>query len=483
LIRNSNALNNSASGFDGSAAGECCVIQDCTATNNLSFGFTGTDDNVSFYNNVANCNGTNFDEFSASSAQSGMLDSKIDSLTNLVNTDFAGTFTVLATISGGSCDLSGTYTSLSALGLCNAIPLTVPITGTTIAAAGVYCLTNDVNIGTNTILISASDVVLDLNQRTISGSTTQLIQISNGSNYCTIQNGTLKGNAGFTVGVSTSGTNTFLTLRDLVFTATNAMSFTTLQNSHFENIYSASTGSGIVISSGNNLTFNNCEMSGANTGFGIAVIGTTGLLFNNCVVNNFSDGFFINEADVSFYNCKANFCVTNFNILNSNATLGRHIYVENCVATEAAGSNFFVIFGASDTTASVVLRDCTANRGTAGFNIVNAPRSLLLNCISEATTTQGFRFAGCTNAVTQNCTASGSSVGFQLAGSNSCTIAGCVAARNTTGFSTNTGTNVFYANTATLNTTSYSGVVSPPSAPQVLFAAGVYGANLADVLP
>ena len=129
-IEHCTATNNTSNGFNFSTAGSCCSVGDSFATSNNLYGYLGNGANVVFYNNFANCNGTNFDSNSASSAISGKLDSKIDLLTALINLDFNGTFTVLQQIDNDvltvsskvdaltnliNFDFNGTFTAINAL--------------------------------------------------------------------------------------------------------------------------------------------------------------------------------------------------------------------------------------------------------------------------------------------------------------------------------------------------------------------------------
>lgn len=81
-----------------------------------------------------------------------------------VTTDFNGTFTALA-------NFAGMFASL-----CNATPITTP---TTIVAPGYYCLEKD---GVGTIIITASNVTVDLNNHTVSASGQVGVSINGGSN-------------------------------------------------------------------------------------------------------------------------------------------------------------------------------------------------------------------------------------------------------------------------------------------------------------
>jgi len=109
------------------------------------------------------------------------LNSKIDSLAGIVVTDFAGTFTSIAAIQcsggGGSSPCAPTPLSQSSSLIIN--------------ASGNYCLSQDI---TGNISITASDVTIDLNNRSLFGT----IDVATGLTNINIQNGYVAPNSDIT---------------------------------------------------------------------------------------------------------------------------------------------------------------------------------------------------------------------------------------------------------------------------------------------
>jgi len=464
-------------GFYLANAGVCCVVAQCLAVNNSGFGFIGNA-NVNFYQNIATCNGTNFDNFSASSAFSGKLDSKIDtlnnccstvnlccstvnskidSLTKIVVSDFAQTFTVLADIRREEttieskldrcCEtLNSKIDILITDDSCHAIPI---FGQTTISTSGSYCLANNINAsGTAAITITANDVTLDLNGQTISGSLTNGILVT-GSNIA-IKDGLLDGILAGGTGINVSSSN----------------------NVTIQNIIAMAWGTGININNSNNIMVNNCICNNTTmNGFGMNINGSNDIMVNNCTCNDNNAGFNVsNGSRLTFTNCQSNrsgfngvnltnitscifdSCTTTSNTASGIATTNiSDVEFTNC---QSNGNSFGCFFG---TLSSSVLNSCSADSNSmTGFFSSGGSCTKYINCQSNGNGSNGFQVDTGTSFILDQCSTCSNTNGFYLANAGvCCVVAQCLAVNNSGfGFIGNANVN-FYQNIATCNGTNF----------------------------
>lgn len=486
------ASGNSINGFDLSAAGVCTVIGDCRATSNTGFGFignSGAPTNVTFYSNFAACNGTNFDDLSASSAESGMLDSKIDALTSLVNNDFLGTFTQLDIINNTTltilskiddccfslnsaidslsstitADFAGTFTVLDTienlvidksfsicskiqqLGLCNPIPLVIGPAGATINSSGVYCLASDVNLGaTNTIAINATqNVVLDLNGHTITTSGTAITLTV--SQKISIQNGFI---VGALRGIQVLSPSSELEIHDLELTncSTCLEMLSTSSNVLLQRITMNSPSSfGLSVTGpARNYIVEDCIVFGSGlgtpVGFNIApsaflVAVQKGFTFTRCSCTNIDSAFKTFDSDATFDSCQSDNNTNGF-FATSSLTTGLNVNFINCLSKgNGGGFGFEITAGMGDTSSRFVLENCIAQSHNNGFILTNRTQGLIINSSAEFNASNGFDCSGI-NWIFRDCVAGNNGLtGFNFTVADTgCVVQGCTASGNNVGF-------------------------------------------------
>jgi parallel beta-helix repeat protein len=487
------------------------------------------------------------------------LNSKIEALTAIA--DFGGTFTTLADIRTAEftieskvdecCfdlnskvesistavveDFAGTFTVLNVLGVCNEKPFPTPGTlDLFISTTGVYCLTQDIDIGSSFIVISNADVVLNLNGHTISGSSSNGLILISSSNV-TICNGSLFStdpNNAMGINVNTARSNIYI--HDLTLSNfSSGLSFTSLSNSLIQRIHVINpTNFGINIGNSiTNVSIEDCIVDGIPTigGTAYSLLGTTGttqpgVTLNRCIANRGGNyGFFIAGCSATLTDCQSNSQGVGFNVL-TNSTGGMNVIFKNCIA-KANGFEGFSANGANaDTTSCITFENCISesnslqgyvidripnsvfkqcvctNNLSHGISISRSSNGVIKECVCSNNTGSGFivgAIALTSNFTLQNCTASNNLThGFDLSfpALSNCTVIGCSAINNSLGsgsfFGFNsqsaTQTNVnFYLNNASQNGTTPSTQnyrFSPPGANSApvssVTGARSYGDNL-----
>jgi len=470
-------MNITGTGFDFSAAGTCCSVGNSFATGN-GYGYIGNGTNVTFYNNFANCNGTDFDTNSASSAISGKLDSKIDSLKNLVSVDFNGTFTALA--AGFSCGPT---------------PLTLTSAGTTISTPGTYCLTNNVQLSAaSSINITGNNILLDLGGHTISFASTGTAIVCTGSRV-TIQNVQINT---CTNGILVSG-STQVIMQDLKIYNCTTSAITCLNTTvaTIKNCYVSNAGLfGLQMALRAVLLVDNCQVVN-NSGQGIYVDGTqflvggAGVTIRNTISSFNTVGFTLNNCATALLdNCNAANNTSHGYLVSSANINSQSPIIRNCNAEANLGVGFRMQDN-GNTSMRYLVQGCSAIAGNNdGFQLARI-NGLVKDCLAQSNNGNGFLITG-TMVTVQNCTAQVHQVanraGFNLANAGTtCTITGCVATNNTIGFATESPlvtSPVFYLNSAANNGTNFSAPLGATSAAIALMSGTPnYGNNLRSSNP
>jgi hypothetical protein len=495
---------------------------------------------VSGVNNLTNIVNVGFDDnfmqLNMVLAQGATTNSKIDvccstlisqndSLAALVSADFAGTFTAIAAIncSGGSCDLSGTYTALDACcstlnskidvlltstsfgpGTTNLCAYT-PITGeTTITSAGVYCLANDITVlSASGLSIAASNVVLDLNNHLVKaeglpGFQFSAISIGFGLNNVVVKNGSIEGNPDnpvIGVDLIVGGLNRDITIENVRISNCNfGISANIVSNLLIKNVNvemgSIVSGAGIAVASINGQSIGciieDCQVTSpvdSNTGYSLA---GTQLELINCVGHNARFVLGIG-SNMTLRSCIAEACaLPGFELaFVSNALLIDCVSVGN---RSGLGTGFYF----RDSVVSSVLQGCSAiGCGAVGFELAGLSSNCTIKqCIAEnngaALASAGFRLSTLTtNCFITECQALGNNDnGFDISNTGpNCVVAQCTAIANSnTGFLGNLISNpVFYLNNSINNgLANYSPTPPSGNSAPVSFLGGVrqYGDNL-----
>lgn len=390
---------------------------------------------------------------------------------------------------------------------CNAIPITTPIA---ITVPGSYCLANDI-IGS--IVINASNVTLDLNNHTISGTglgggngivvnagTNRVIKngrITNvdtgilcSNNIQTLMNSIVIETA-FVEGITVNN-GSAIQLDSLITTSILgiAVHFTGNNNSALiDNSTVTISREGFVFDTISNGLVKNCNvldcgtpdvvLAGATVG-GFSVTTGNSIQFENCSVKNYVAfdsvaAFSLNNvSNVIFKNCTVqNIIATLLSSFASNAVgfncavATNNIHLYNCTVIDAAADFFSVgfLFNGNNITAE----NCIARRFTT-FNIspvlgscigfqVTDDNVTLKNCEAYECAQDGFLIApagGAINVSLIQCQAAFNSFGFRTNSSDTI-FDHCVAFNNDTGFFTTVvGTSPFRC-FASQNTTNYGG--------------------------
>lgn len=231
------------------------------------------------------------------------LNSKIDSLTQTVITDFAGTFTALAAIMCSTSTIACTAR-------------TVVSGTTTLSIGGSYCLSGDISAN---VFISGSGIVFDLNEHTISG----IFEILGTAQDISILNGQINAPA------AVANTDPFAFTIDSGAQNINVNSVTIV----CANTTNASiNGRSALSNAGKNVTIKNCLMQAGNGGFGpggnnMAPItggtgGSGGIGLNNSAENLIVMNSTIIGGNGGIGNAGANGISSNFRTLGGNGGNG-----------------------------------------------------------------------------------------------------------------------------------------------------------------
>ena len=381
-----------------------------------------------------------------------------------------GTFTVLQNI---QTNISNT---------CAHIPLTISATGTTISTAGVYCLTNDVAMSyPSTIVINASNVVLDLNNHTVKGSPppsfTPTIAIT--------INGSLSGVSIINGFITSPRSGGFMTQPGDCIQIGNSL------NILLDNITLYDCGNCVNVDStaqDATLIFKNLIMENANTAINIS--NYKSCVITDCIANGagamrvkttVSNPNF-NGTQVTFYNCAGN----GFNVINTNAAF------ENCTASGGTGFDLNIPNNISSTNpvspCSFTLNNCSSIKNSFGYKLSNqnnATSTIILkaqfnNCKAVTCGAGGYIIDQDTyylqtshvNCTAESCAfAASNTAGFDFGnvapGSTSkCNVQNCLATNNQyNGFQGNNSTQIIFCNNqAFQNGTNYFnlGLASAP---------------------
>ncbi len=439
-------------------------------------------------NNATCCNGT----FTTLNAIAHTTCSKLDEF----NTDLQDCCTLMAsTVDSIDAQISSCCANIDGnLTTTDSNPLIIDPTGTTITAPGYYCLANDVTLsGVNTIAINANDVVLSLNNHTVTGG--QGLRVLAGNNRITIQNGAVNSSA--TSSIALEGTNDSIILKNLIFnsslTGVIASTQTNLLITQID-MYSVTTGISLITC--NNCIVQDCNIIGRidNSGVvGIVVNPNLESTENNCLTfrrikaDSFSSGFiFRNVSSMLVQDCIAcnnlgsnNATDAGF-VTNDNSTnfIQKHVF-SRCISI-INGSHGFLLTGGNNTVrnSSYIVEDCIAigktNVTGNGFNVsrrrgtFNNCKAILMqtgfsvtagiglnnnfiDCIADKNTSSGFNTAA-NNATLIRCVASSNaSTGMLQSGANNM-LESCMSNNNSTGF-------IISATSATINCSTHSNTI------------------------
>lgn len=340
------------------------------------------------------------------------IGTEVDQLALNTSECCAATFTALDNISS----------KVDNLALCELKPLTIPAGGTNIATSGAYCLTGDASI-TGGVTISASDVVLDLNDHTITG-IGAITDLTISNNRVTVHNGNIRNGAtGISVGA-------------------------------FSNVYihdvsiTGCTGNGLAATSPSDLLLEHVSV-GACGGKGYAISANTPqrcIALRRCIGNNnASHGF-----DISYVTA----------------------LIEECFACNNSGNGFYVNApGTTGVSTNVCLSGCVGKLNLLhGFEFnaatTDGVRYIADACESHGNVNNGYEFSGGTTVrgIIRNSKAlNNATIGFDFVTTTSGNIIErCTANQHSKGgFNNNkvpAGNNSFVLNTAAYNTPNYSGV-------------------------
>lgn len=369
-------------------------------------------------------------------------------------------FILSRTSSGGSscmctCNCSGTNT-------CASKPILSP---TTITSSGTYCLIQNINsANTETILINASNVILDLNSFNVDNVSTltnqAAIRTASFINNIVIKNGSVThngnsnglgvgiemnsqivtiddisvggapgGNTGFSIGLLNNGSRTRIIETDFIFNTTGLMTFSSSDLRLESCLFQGATSDGAVLN-GVDLYMKDCVFSTtSNNGLNLNnVFGA--VIYNSNFLNNINGVIVQNSGDIAFYNCVAErnqrVASNGFLIMNSSSILFNNCY--------AADNSSFLGLG-------------------VGFNIIGTFRFNAVNCIAKHNFI-GFSIDANTTGVVRGCTSDGNvAIGFQNSSSNVAFFSN-VACNNPTGFSGVTNAAV----TSSANATAFQNV-------------------------
>lgn len=329
----------------------------------------------------------------------------------ILQEDFNYTWTILADI---QANLSTTTT------LCAPIALTA---AGTISTSGYYCVANDIS---ESIIIDADDVTLDLNGHTISSLfSNPVIQIRTGTNR-TVKNGRINGNDVILYGIANLSSIYDTTLNDLVFT--NCLS------------------SALVLAGpSTNLTINNIKIE--DCGGGMQIGSFTGVVIDDFNIINVTStvGIGINECENVFIK----------NGLLDDTNLGVGIHIETCTAMQIDtisinNATSTTMFQANNTNSSL-FKNITLSNGlgvrTSGFVFESLISSIIESCNALNITGEGdtfaFEFDACSNNRVSNCTVqsiadSSSNVdGFYLSDCQGLIFSNCICQNLVSGSSGN----------------------------------------------
>jgi len=284
---------------------------------------------------------------------------------------------------------------------------------TTIDSAGNYCLTTEIDY----LAISAHDVVVDLNGRTINGTVT----IYPGQHHIQLHNGTIAPSAqdGLWLHGEPNASIYDILLNDL--TIEHALLGICIHNAH-----SIAIKDSYIIDSDS---------------IGIDISCADAIIIRDCILDT-----------------AGNTCLQAHNT--------NTVSIDGCAATQAA-MGFHII-----DSACVALTDCVSEMHTMTAFTIASPNVVIDNCIA-AETPHGFSFAitndnAILNSLAQEC----SVAGFEFSNTNTNTAAGLAKqnvalSNNAFGYKDNNSTMRYVASIAILNGTDYSPASGAPFNPTI----------------
>jgi hypothetical protein len=345
--------------------------------------------------------------------------------------------------------------------------------GYTISTPGVYYLGESGTKTTagNAITITADNVVLDLNNHTITMvSTFAAISISGTQNNITIKNGSIKTDAN---GIDAIGTITQLTILDMVISKNSspiANSIGINLDTNVSNVLIARCQvQGLDAQfniSASYCTLNDCiGRNGLSTGslqYAFGIFGADGIILNNCIGTNCPTQGFRVSTNCEFNNsnaigntgsgfwltpdstgCSFNNCISDSNTARGFLLDGGTSTLKCCVAINNTINGFAI----ANSSAENILCNCLATQTTSGngFLITSSAENQLIECKASNNTGDGFALNGSANSnIVYQCVATGntSADGFCISGTaNKNLISECVATGNTSiGFKADTST-------------------------------------------
>ena len=366
------------------------------------------------------CNST----FTVIESTANTLSSKID----LLDANVQDCCTILdSKVDSVQLQLSLCCSSIdTALTRLDGTPLIIPPTGTTITTPGYYCLAADVTLLAGSfVATNTSDVVLDLNQHTITAG--EGLSVLAGNNRVTIQNGFIVSSA--TNGLILTGTNENITLKNLeISSSPNGISCTNQSNLLISNINISDVSNGILPTTCNNTIIQDCNIIGK-----IDSTSLIGLSFNAGGITAPNNCILINRVKVDTF-------AIGFNFLNISSLQANDCIACNNWRTGATDAGFIITDTDTTLPQKHILRRCTSQvNASNGFLISQGGSSaayILVNCAAMGNSTlntgagNGFTTTR-TNGTFINCISSGMSVGFNCDGGNN-NFTGCSAENSST---------------------------------------------------
>lgn len=466
----------------GQDQSDCCeMVQEdfaitLSALSEIVQTFSAFDDTVLFLIETVATLTSSIASFTAISSDLALLQETIDVCCNALNDSFQQTWTILGVLSNEStncCNVmannfNSTWTLIEAnfdtvfdlltastmQDSCQAILISTP---TTITASGSYCLSNNI---TGTIMVNAHNVVVDLNDYTVSNG--QII--INAKNNVTIKHGILSN----------------------ALTGTCALSITGCSNSIIEDLLIINPNDGIQCGQSTNIIIKNCIISGAQKN-GIDILGTVTALHiedfeiintssNALYINGNVQDLFLQNGHIKFSNgirAEAGLLITNAKFID--------LFVEGTPAALfpmiflGTSNNFFFdtvhIADAGQgirfsSLSNSLLQHCVikniatplASAGSA-FRLDGGNNNQFIDCIAfsmvttGSTTLDAFKITNVNNCIFKNCSVegvtgvNGATTGFNSSGSQRITIENClvqniITSSQATGFYTQSTNNV-----------------------------------------
>ncbi|HRN78076.1 MAG TPA: right-handed parallel beta-helix repeat-containing protein [Candidatus Dependentiae bacterium] len=368
IFENTIAGNNGADGFD--IRGNNCQIANCTSVSNASAGIraaTGTSaQTLEVCNNLVHNNGI-----------------------NLVNT-----------IDGNLCKMGCDFIIQQ-----NDIPYTITVPGN-------YCLAESITVGaSNGIIVAADDVTLDLKNKIIEGSGTDMALVISGTNVY-VKDGLI---TNFNNGISVESDAGFVLIENMIVNDCET--------------------SGIIVSN-IETNVNNCSVSGGGL-FG-GIVGRMQEV-NDCTIQNIiATGLGIGSGAVSpvARNCTIQniggtgvaIAVNNATVVNtivSNANLGFDVVtnnntIENCTACDTSSHGFYV-----EGNDNIVVDSISNNSGLDGFH-AEGNNVTFRECCAVDSARHGFQVLDGSRYVISYCESINSGIdGFNIDPTNVATVSNC----------------------------------------------------------